>query len=89
MKPIGLKYKNPEINSYTGGVTGELMIIHQCSNCGHFSSNRVAGDDNPYEILDLLKDPFQIGKIDNMDLLTMENKNEVLCALFGYDYQDR
>lgn len=41
MKPASLAFKKD----------GEIMIIHKCQKCGSISKNRLAGDDNPEEIL--------------------------------------
>ncbi len=87
MKPIGLKFKNPETNPYTGKVTGEPMVIHQCANCNHISSNRIAGDDNPFEIIKLLEISSVAYGTTGIKLLTKKDKNEILSALFGYNYQ--
>lgn len=75
MKPVGLSCKP----------NGELMIVHQCLNCGKISPNRIAGDDNPQVIVSLLN---------NLDrpniatrLLSEEDKEMVLTILYGCDYQ--
>jgi len=44
MEPIGLTVKQRQ-KKYGGGRTGELMLIHHCSECGKLSINRVAADD--------------------------------------------
>lgn len=95
MKPIGLRFKNQKSNPYTGRVSGELMIVHQCINCGRISSNRIAGDDNPQQIIRLLQGYKKLSK-DTVDklrdigvkLLDYRDKQQVLIALFGYDYKD-
>lgn len=86
MKPIGLKYKNEKENPFTGRVTGEIMIVHKCTNCSHLSCNRVAGDDDPCEIIKLLGIESNKEKLNNIRLLTSRNKKEVLISLFGYNY---
>jgi|WetSurMetagenome_2_1015567.scaffolds.fasta_scaffold00353_16 hypothetical protein len=83
MKPIGLILKNVELNVFTGRTSGELMLIHQCLSCGKISPNRIAGDDNPYEVVSLLKNVSQTIKFSNMKLLTSEDKSDVLRILFG------
>lgn len=94
MKPVGLCFKNFEQNPYTGGLTGELMIVHLCLNCYRISSNRVAGDDNPYQVATLLEEPVKLEKEminllvkQGIKLLGQEDKQEVLTVLFGHDYQ--
>lgn len=73
MKPAGLTLKSND----------ELAVIHQCTKCGTVSVNRIAGDDNPYSILSLLENPIQLRRI---LVLTMEEKERVLTALFGYNH---
>ena len=76
MKPIGLTSKNDRATDNLG----ELMIVHQCEKCGIFSKNRIAGDDDPYQLLELLnyrnpKSPWP--------LLNKENESEAKTQLFG------
>jgi len=54
MMPIGLKFKNLRENPFTNRVSGELMVVHACLGCGKISANRIAGDDNSYQLLQLL-----------------------------------
>ena len=50
MKPVGLTLKRTR-DKYAGAWSGELMLIHRCSDCGHISINRIAADDDPETIL--------------------------------------
>ena len=50
MKPIGLTMKRGR-NKYRLGNGGELMLIHECIECGSLSLNRIAADDDPSTIL--------------------------------------
>jgi len=54
MMPIGLKFKSLKENPFTNKVSGELMVVHACLGCGKISANRIAGDDNSYQLLKLL-----------------------------------
>jgi len=54
MMPIGLMFKNLRENPFTNRVNGELMVVHACLGCSKISANRIAGDDNSYQILQLL-----------------------------------
>lgn len=36
-----------------GGRTGELMLIHRCSDCGELSINRIAADDLTERLMDI------------------------------------
>src|SRR5690349_24303189 len=50
MKPVGLTMKTGR-NKYKRDTRGELMLIHQCSDCMIVSINRIAADDEPDKIL--------------------------------------
>lgn len=90
MKPVALAFKNYEINPFTGRGGGELMLIHQCTNCGKLSPNRISGDDNEYQILCVLRESIDLNQILanqlkklGLILITSENKEEALVSLFG------
>ena len=66
------------------------MLIHQCTNCGKLSPNRIAGDDNEYQILSLLKESIDLDQILasqleklGLTIITSKNKEEALICLFG------
>lgn len=87
---MALAFKDYEINPFTGRGGGELMLIHQCINCGKLSPNRIAGDDNEYQILCVLKDSTSLNQILvkrlkklGLIIITPENKEEALVSLFG------
>lgn len=61
------------------------MIVHMCLKCGTQSCNRIAGDDNPHSILSLLNNPIERKSI---AILTLEDREQVLTALFGYNHPD-
>jgi hypothetical protein len=48
MKPIGLTVKST--NKKYGSGQGELMLIHQCTECDTLSINRIAADDIPQTV---------------------------------------
>ena len=50
MKPIGLTMKLGR-NKYRREARGELMLIHQCTECQALSINRIAADDDSAAIL--------------------------------------
>ena len=92
MQPIALAFKDYEINPFTGRGSGELMLVHQCVNCGEISPNRIAGDDNEYQILSILEGSFNLDmslKIKNLgiNIISFENKEDALISLFGSNYQ--
>jgi hypothetical protein len=49
MKPVGLTMKHGR-NKYRLEKGGELMLVHQCTDCGTLSINRIASDDDPSRI---------------------------------------
>ena len=55
MKPIGLTMKKGR-NKYRLGQRGELMLVHECTECGTLSINRIAADDDPENILIIFQD---------------------------------
>jgi hypothetical protein len=89
MKPIGLVFKDYQVNPFTGKGSGELMLVHICLNCESISSNRIAGDDSVEEITILLGTDLeqrQLNKLTSMGikLLTPKDKDKVLVSLFGF-----
>lgn len=54
MKPVGLTMKNGR-NKYRLDKRGELMLIHECTECGALSINRIAADDDPSTIVEVFK----------------------------------
>ena len=50
MQPIGLTLKKGR-NKYAMEARGELMLVHECTDCGTLSINRIAADDDPSTIL--------------------------------------
>lgn len=90
MKPIGLMFKYSEPNPFTGRTNGDLMIVHECTNCGRISPNRIAGDDNEFMIVSLLDESLSVSSAKRADLLqqnifllTQADKADVETALFG------
>lgn len=74
---------------------GELMVIHECLNCGKLSPNRIAGDDNEYQILCVLKVSLCLSetlamKLRSMglELITSTNKEQALISLFGINHRN-
>ncbi len=93
MQPIAIAFKNYKVNPFTSRGNGELMVIHQCLNCGRVSPNRIAGDDSEYQILSILKESINLNeniaiqlKNLGLELITTINKEEALISLFGINY---
>ncbi len=79
MKPIGLTSKKED---------GEIMIVHQCTNCGKFSKNRIAGDDNDNSIIQLLESSSLLErsvmeKLNNAGISLFHDRQLVEEALWG------
>ena len=70
MEPVGVWVRK----------NGEWAVIHRCRRCGHFSSNRVAADDNPMKLMSiamkpLTSPPFPLERIEEMtDLMGGDGK---------------
>ena len=60
MQPIGLTMKKSR-NKYRLGARGELMLVHECTECRMLSINRIAADDDPENILTIFQDSFLYG----------------------------
>ena len=93
MQPIALAFKNYEVNPFTGRGSGEIMIVHECTSCYKISPNRIAGDDNEYQILSVLETTLNLNKHTQnkiayfgIDVITKERKEAALIALFGINY---
>ena len=80
MRPIGLTMKSKD---------GELMLVHVCEACQKISKNRIAADDNDFEIIqtfesslrerDSLLALYPLGDM----LCTKEDEAEIRTQLFG------
>ncbi len=90
MKPIGLTFKQEGFDKYGKPRQGELMIIHQCQDCGRLSINRIAADDDFQMILKIFEESKKLGKeiLDKLQqegikLLSGEDESEIRTQLFG------
>ena len=71
MKPIGLTMKMGR-NKYQRNSGGELMLIHQCSDCRTLSINRIAADDDSGAIVAVFQESLTLGP-----------KIQALCQEYG------
>jgi len=90
MEPIGLTFKKEGVDRSGKPKRGELMLIHQCSQCGKISINRIAGDDEAKAILNLFEksknlSPELVEKLKNsgIDLLKEKDRQEIITQLLG------
>jgi hypothetical protein len=85
MQPIGLTIKTA--HKKYGSDCGELMLIHQCTDCGDLSINRIASDDDPESLLSTfeashLMDPVRL-ETEGIRLLRDADGPVVRARLFG------
>ena len=89
MRPLGLTLKRSR-NKYASLASGELMLVHQCTDCQHLSINRIAADDIPETIIEV----FQASRVlsgwlreqialSGISLLSAENADLVYRGLYG------
>lgn len=61
MKPIGLTMKRGR-NKYQPDMRGELMLVHQCTECKTLSINRIAADDDSATVLAIFQESLLNGQ---------------------------
>jgi hypothetical protein len=71
MYPVGLSIKWSH-NKYATVLDGELLLVHQCAECGKLSINRIAADDRA----DMLRELFR-ASIEWVDQLQMSIKSDI------------
>jgi hypothetical protein len=89
MEPIGLTVKQRQ-KKYGSGRTGELMLIHRCSDCGKLSINRIAADDLTERLMELFYTSFGLDvftqqhlKASGIRLLMVAEHRLVISQLHG------
>jgi len=77
-------------NKYRPGSRGELMLIHECTECRSLSINRIAADDDSESILEVfnasLANSYQLSaraEVDGILMLNAEDGELVRRQLFG------
>ncbi len=90
MEPIGLTLKHEGKDKYGKERKGELMLVHKCLLCGKISINRIAGDDNPDEIMNIFKKSQKLNsekkkqlEEEGIDVLSEKDEIEIKTQLFG------
>lgn len=90
MMPIALTFKNEGLDKYGKKKQGELMLVHICEKCGVVSINRIAGDDNPDQLIRVFKASLLLNQqnIDvlmqrNISILNEKDQDEIKIQLFG------
>jgi hypothetical protein len=89
MQPIGLTLKRTR-KKYGLAQYGELMLIHQCEDCGRVSVNRIAADDDAALIIDIYKNSLHLDTqkktelaISGVDALDAPDRNIIYAQLYG------
>jgi hypothetical protein len=89
MKPIGLTLKMGR-NKYQREACGELMLIHQCTDCTTLSINRIAADDDPGRIMEIFQESLQLEHAIHalyqeygIVMLKAEDSKSVYAQLYG------
>ncbi|HBC72659.1 TPA: RNHCP domain-containing protein [Candidatus Amesbacteria bacterium] len=80
MNPAGLTFKRVKKDKYGKEKVGELMLVHQCVKCLEVSINRIAADDDPVEIMNLVNSGFSV---EGISVLDEADRSEVRRQLFG------
>lgn len=93
MKPIGLTMKNGR-NKYRLESQGELMLIHQCTECCSLSINRIAADDDVEAIITVFRGSLALHHQINFTCsqygivpLNADNTEIVMAQLYGQSLQ--
>jgi hypothetical protein len=88
MRPIGLTLKQ-SANKYNSQA-GELMLIHACEDCGVFSINRVAADDDTNLLVELYQQSLGLEaervsalRAQQIHLLQQKDEEVLMERLFG------
>ena len=87
MKPLGLTMKKGR-NKYRLGSGGELMLIHQCIECGTLSINRIAADDHPDSVMDVFHQSRALSRqlrleCESQGILVIEDEESINLQLYG------
>lgn len=86
MRPLGLVLKRTN-KKYGNSFTGELMLVHQCLECGKKVINRIAADDDVEAILAVyqasLETPVNAEDIPDVHVLGREDADLVYERLCG------
>jgi hypothetical protein len=89
MRPVGLTLKRT-LKRYGSACAGELMLIHECIECGKVSINRIAADDFAESLFEIftssrLLDSFTTIQIEKGEIRTLQpaDHESVSARLFG------
>ena len=90
MKPVALTMKLGR-NKYQREARGELMLIHQCSECNTLSINRIAADDDSGAVMAIFQESLSLGhsfqvfcQEQGIVILKAEDAKTVYTQLYGH-----
>ena len=93
MTPIGLTVKKGR-NKYQHDGRGELMLIHQCTECRNLSINRIAADDDSETVMTVFQESRAIGyqvhalcQEHGIAILRAEDEEIVYTQLYGIQFE--
>lgn len=56
MEPIGVTLKAEGVDKFTGAPKyGDILLVHECTECGKHSINRIAADDASQSVMQVLE----------------------------------
>jgi hypothetical protein len=87
MRPVGLALKH-SVKKYGSPEQGELMLVHECLECGKVSFNRIAADDVAENLLEVFEGSIAAGtparlERSGLHVLGPDEKSLVVERLFG------
>jgi len=93
MMPVGLTMKKSR-NKYRPKSRGELMLIHECMDCGTLSINRIAADDDAESILGTFQYSLRYGlqyqdrcRQQGIEMLEAEETELVCRQIYGHNME--
>ncbi|HSL46300.1 MAG TPA: RNHCP domain-containing protein [Anaerolineales bacterium] len=93
MRPIGLTMKKGR-NKYQREPRGELMLVHECTDCKTLSINRIAADDDSATVMAVFEESLQLEEqfhtlaLDyGIVILRSEDRKVVQTQLYGHAAQ--
>jgi hypothetical protein len=94
MKPVGLTIKKTR-KKYGSEKQGEMMLIHQCVECGRVSINRIAADDISDNVMDVYRQWLELDEAQReaisqgeVEALDEDDEELVRSRLFGIGEED-
>jgi hypothetical protein len=89
MRPVALTIKRT-LKKYSSERMGEIMLVHQCIECGKISVNRIAADDSSRILLTVYEASLNLDSMENsmivqkgIALLAADDRHKLNVQLFG------